>query len=260
MASPKITVWFSKYYRPELYAQEPWFDRAHNIVLDWLVNAACPTSIVSLMFVALIFYGSIFGKQSDAGGDDGALYSTFGLFPAKSFVFDNIATYLSFFAISYIYNIAVSKIPWLSRRAGFADTAINGFDMTYAPLAGVSWFLPFILFMRPIGNLMPRILLFKCHQDPYDSRDRRRFCGVSAGAALTRLAIRNSRAVGEIRRDCGYNRRRAGPEKMEVFKFALQETDKSVQENPLDSRPLLSFGSARPRQSFRPSFRGFESL
>jgi len=28
---------FNKYYDPRLYLQEPWFDRVHNIVLDWMI-------------------------------------------------------------------------------------------------------------------------------------------------------------------------------------------------------------------------------
>ncbi|MDP2909506.1 MAG: O-antigen ligase family protein, partial [bacterium] len=30
---------FNKYYEPSLYNQEPWFDRAHNIIFDWLISA-----------------------------------------------------------------------------------------------------------------------------------------------------------------------------------------------------------------------------
>src|SRR3989344_1730855 len=30
---------FDKYYNPQMYAQEQWFDRVHNIVFDWLVAA-----------------------------------------------------------------------------------------------------------------------------------------------------------------------------------------------------------------------------
>jgi O-antigen ligase len=30
---------FSKYYNPDMYAEEPWFDRTHNIIFDWLVAA-----------------------------------------------------------------------------------------------------------------------------------------------------------------------------------------------------------------------------
>jgi len=28
---------FSKYYDPNMYAQEPWFDRTHDIIFDWLI-------------------------------------------------------------------------------------------------------------------------------------------------------------------------------------------------------------------------------
>lgn len=30
---------FSKYYDPLMWRQEPWFDRAHNLIFDWLVSA-----------------------------------------------------------------------------------------------------------------------------------------------------------------------------------------------------------------------------
>jgi O-antigen ligase len=28
---------FDKNYNPAMYAQEPWFDRTHNVILDWLI-------------------------------------------------------------------------------------------------------------------------------------------------------------------------------------------------------------------------------
>ncbi|MBI5644467.1 O-antigen ligase family protein [Candidatus Kaiserbacteria bacterium] len=42
---------FDKYYDPRMYAQEPWFDRVHNIVFDWLVAGG---------FLGLLSYLSIF--------------------------------------------------------------------------------------------------------------------------------------------------------------------------------------------------------
>ena len=38
-------------YKPELYAQEPWFDRAHNVYLDWFVAGGFPAL---LLFLALL--------------------------------------------------------------------------------------------------------------------------------------------------------------------------------------------------------------
>lgn len=43
---------FNEYYDPRLYGQEQWFDRAHNIFMDWLVTGG---------FLGLIAYLSIFG-------------------------------------------------------------------------------------------------------------------------------------------------------------------------------------------------------
>ena len=42
---------FDKYYDARMYAQEPWFDRVHNIIFDWLVVGG---------FAGLIAYLSIF--------------------------------------------------------------------------------------------------------------------------------------------------------------------------------------------------------
>jgi hypothetical protein len=28
---------FNKYYNPQMFGQEEWFDRTHNVVLDWLI-------------------------------------------------------------------------------------------------------------------------------------------------------------------------------------------------------------------------------
>lgn len=42
---------FNKYYDPSLYAQEAWFDRAHNTYLDWLVAGGVPAL---LLFLAVL--------------------------------------------------------------------------------------------------------------------------------------------------------------------------------------------------------------
>src|SRR3989344_5909496 len=39
---------FNKYYNPKMYGQEPWFDRAHNIVFDRLVDGGAPGPLAHL--------------------------------------------------------------------------------------------------------------------------------------------------------------------------------------------------------------------
>jgi len=92
---------FDKYYDPRMYAQEPWFDRVHNIVFDWLVAGG---------FVGLFAYLSIFAavlmavwRKARAGGHvftipERSLLT--GLLAAyfihNFFVFDNVTSYILF--------------------------------------------------------------------------------------------------------------------------------------------------------------------
>jgi Flp pilus assembly protein TadD len=43
---------FNKYYQPSLYEQEPWFDRAHNTYIDWLVSGGAPALFLFLALLA----------------------------------------------------------------------------------------------------------------------------------------------------------------------------------------------------------------
>lgn len=58
-AEDPITGWgqegfnqiFNRYYEPSLYRQESWFDRVHNMYLDWLVAGGIPALV---LFMALL--------------------------------------------------------------------------------------------------------------------------------------------------------------------------------------------------------------
>src|SRR5205085_82544 len=45
---------FDKYYDPRMYGQEPWFDRVHNIIFDWLVAGGFPGLILYLLIFAAL--------------------------------------------------------------------------------------------------------------------------------------------------------------------------------------------------------------
>lgn len=52
---------FNKFYEPSLYAQEQWFDRAHNEYLDWLVAGGYPAPLLfigALLAAILALYRS----------------------------------------------------------------------------------------------------------------------------------------------------------------------------------------------------------
>ena len=101
---------FAKYFRPELYSEEPWFDRSHNIVLDWLINAGVLGlfSYLGLFAAALylLWKSYVYKKTSFLEATFITLLMAVYFFQ-NLFVFDNIATYLSFFALlAYINKLA----------------------------------------------------------------------------------------------------------------------------------------------------------
>lgn len=104
---------FDKYYDPRMYGQEPWFDRVHNIVFDWLIAGG---------FLGLIAYLSIFAcalwciwRRSAFTAAERSIFT--GLLAAyfvhNFFVFDNVTSYI-------LFGTVLAYIMW---RAGTADKA-----------------------------------------------------------------------------------------------------------------------------------------
>ena len=97
---------FNKYYKPELYAQEQWFDRVHNIVFDWLIAGGILGFLAYIsMFLATLYYvwhkRNTYFSVSEKSVITGMLagYTFHNLF-----VFDNIMSYILFFTVmAYIY-------------------------------------------------------------------------------------------------------------------------------------------------------------
>jgi O-antigen ligase/cytochrome c-type biogenesis protein CcmH/NrfG len=102
---------FDKYYDPRMYADEPWFDRVHNIIFDWLIAGG---------FLGLISYLAIFAAALWTLWQRASNFSTMeksiftGLFAGYFFhnltVFDNVTSYILFATI-------LAYIAW---RAGEA--------------------------------------------------------------------------------------------------------------------------------------------
>jgi O-antigen ligase/tetratricopeptide (TPR) repeat protein len=91
---------FNKYYNPEMYGQEPWFDRTHNVVLDWLVAGGLVGFLsYASIYAALLYY--VFKKGDYLTREDKGVI--LGLVAAYTFhnlfVFDQIGSYILFFTL-----------------------------------------------------------------------------------------------------------------------------------------------------------------
>ncbi|MEI8327603.1 MAG: O-antigen ligase family protein [Candidatus Taylorbacteria bacterium] len=93
---------FQSHYNPAMYGHEQWFDRAHNVFLDWLINAGI---IGLLSYLALYLLFGIYVWRSSMSTAEKSVLS--GLLVAYTvnnlFVFDNLGSYVPFFAmLAYI--------------------------------------------------------------------------------------------------------------------------------------------------------------
>lgn len=91
---------FDKYYDPRMYAQEPWFDRVHNIVFDWWV-AGGSLGLLSYLAIFGAALWAIWRSKGEAAPFTAAEKSILtglliGYFCHNFFVFDNITSYILF--------------------------------------------------------------------------------------------------------------------------------------------------------------------
>ncbi len=132
---------FNEKYKPFLYDQEQWFDRAHNIVMDWLVAGG---------FLGLIAYFSIFAtciyylvivpliKKDDETFtvlERAVLLGILaGYFTHNLVVFDNIISYIFFAVILALIHSRASKAIPAIEKIKVEKSLINQFVV---PVAGV---------------------------------------------------------------------------------------------------------------------------
>jgi len=122
---------FNKYYEPALYQQEAWFDRAHNMYIDWLVAGGVPALV---LFVVLLVVGaiSLLWSPERSRAERVLLASALIAYSVQALVvFDNLFSYVPLvmlFAMAHIARArsipAFEKLPELRSEA--AANAVGG--------------------------------------------------------------------------------------------------------------------------------------
>lgn len=149
---------YSKNYNPNLFGNEPWFDRAHNMLLEWLVASG---------IIGFIAYAAIFASISVALWklgkskklDPAVCLMVGGLFIAyvvqNIFVFDNIVTYLVIFSVlAFVHAISTSDAHVPSKR--FIPQALTAGSIMIVALIAMLYFFnikPVIASLRIIDAL-----------------------------------------------------------------------------------------------------------
>lgn len=90
---------FGKYYDSRMYGQEPWFDRAHNVVLDWLIAGGL-LGLLSYLAIFGAFVLIVWKSRGLSTVDKAVLLGLVAAYFFQNlFVFDNLMSYVYFFSI-----------------------------------------------------------------------------------------------------------------------------------------------------------------
>lgn len=231
---------FNTHYDPSLYAQEPWFDRAHNAFVDWLTAGGLPGFLIylSLFGSALL----LLWKSSELSRPERVALTAAltGYAVHNFFVFDNLYSYVYFFAILALID---SQVAHPIKRLDRAPELDQSSGTTYAlPIAtmvllAVIWFVN-IPGMRVASGLITAMTPSAA--------------GVSGNiAAFTDLAAHPSFAGQEVREQIVSfassivrNSSATNEEKQRAVTLAIQEMQKQVAAYPLDARARLQLAYA----------------
>ncbi len=231
---------FDRFYDPALFHQEPWFDRAHNAFIDWLVAGGLPGFLlfVSLFGVAiwLLWRCSELSRPERIA----LTCALVGYAIHNLFVFDNLYSYIYFFAILALIDSQVARPIRALERAPVLDAADG---MAYAlPIAlvvagGLIWAVN-VPGMQAAGTLITAI-------SPSAT-------GPAGNIATFKdLAMHPAFAAQEIREQMvSYastivqDPNATNEQKQQMTTLAVEEMKKQVAHYPLDTREQLQLAYA----------------
>ncbi len=118
---------FNANYKPEMYKQEAWFDRAHNQFLDFGIAGGIPALLLYVALFALAAW-AIWRSQLSVPAQGALLGLLAGYAFNNLFVFDNLVSFVYFFAIlAYLHSVSRKELPgymFLSRPVSERGLAI----------------------------------------------------------------------------------------------------------------------------------------
>jgi Flp pilus assembly protein TadD/O-antigen ligase len=140
---------FNAGYSPHMWTDEQWFDRAHNVFLDWLVNGGL---LAFLLYISLYFFSLWYiWKSSFTTAEKSILTGLLaGYVVHNLFVFDNLASYYLFFLfLAFVSSFRESKgFAWLEKLSK-NDEVANYVILPFAAILFV--IILYFINIRPIS-------------------------------------------------------------------------------------------------------------
>lgn len=254
-----FSVVFNKFYSPQMYAQEPWFDRSHNVFMDWLVAGGALGLITYLFIFGALIYLVIVLPRDRMPIEAKAVFLGLvgGYLFQNLFIFDNLTSYLLFFGVlGYIAHRGSDKSVELSgaeKTVGLikdASTDITVTLMIAVVVAIPAGFLINYVNLRPIGAGQELIKALNYSNQLGGAKaplaDQ---IATSASGAFKNLIAKNTFANGEAREQyltlaatVATAQTVSTEVKSQVVLAALTEFPNQFNWNPHDARGFLLFG------------------
>ena len=159
-----FTYVFQKHYSPEMFHLEPWFDRAHNIFLDWMVAGGL-LGLLSYLFlyVALVF--SIWKKTTNWSYAEKSILT--GLVAAyffhNFFVFDHLVSYIVFFSLlAYVHSRSEAPLSAHRQASGNLPVPVQEAGSRFMiALPAISILLVSSLYFVNVKPIMTNVFLIE---------------------------------------------------------------------------------------------------
>jgi tetratricopeptide (TPR) repeat protein len=229
---------FSKYYDPDMYQLEPWFDRAHNIFLDWGIAGGLPGLISYLSLYAVLLFVIWKRDQSFSYVEKSLLTGlVFAYFIHNFFVFDHLVSYILFFSVlAYVHSRSEGPLLW--NREVSRDVLTAGVVPTVAILVLLSLYF---LNLKPIQANTSLINALNYMQ--VDGQEAQAV--VSLKEAYQRSALGRSEVVEHITTE-GLDILESGipvKDKNSFFEFARTSVRAQADEFPREARLQIIAGT-----------------
>lgn len=114
---------FAKYYNPRLITHEPWFDRAHNVFLDWMIAGGI-LGFLGYLSLYIIFAFYTWRSKSFSCLEKSVLLGLIGAYAFQNlFIFDNITSSILFIIIlGFVSALSDDAPPILKDKTKVKDS------------------------------------------------------------------------------------------------------------------------------------------
>ena len=230
---------FNKYYDPSLYQQEPWFDRAHNAFIDWLMAGGIPAFLLYLSLFASAIV--LLWKSSELSRPEriALTVALAGYAVHNFFIFDNLYSYIYFFAILALIDSQVAR-P-IARFEQLPEVSAESGSIYVLPMAAAAAFV--LVWTVNVPGMQTATKLIEALSPATGT--------AGSIAAFEYLAARPSFAAQEVREQIVsfaistiQSSSAANEEKQQAATLAVREMRKQVAAYPLDARGRLELALA----------------